>query len=95
MDVSRFLSQDNTEPDAVIVDPPRTGLPGDVTEILGVKRFPVLIYVSCEPSTLARDLARLTGAGYVISNMELFDMFPQTSHSEALVVMKRQGSNAC
>jgi 23S rRNA (uracil1939-C5)-methyltransferase len=89
MDTARFLAQDNEDRDAVIVDPPRTGLPREVAGLLGVKRFPLLIYVSCEPSTLARDLARLTGAGYVISNMELFDMFPQTSHSEVLVVMKR------
>lgn len=88
MDVGRYLSRDNTEPDAVIVDPPRTGLPGDVVEMLGMRRFPVLIYVSCEPSTLARDLVRLTGAGYVIKGMELFDMFPQTPHSEAMVILK-------
>jgi tRNA/tmRNA/rRNA uracil-C5-methylase (TrmA/RlmC/RlmD family) len=89
MDTARFLAEDNETRDAVIVDPPRTGLPREVVTMLGAKPFPTLIYVSCEPSTLARDLARLTGAGYVISHMELFDMFPQTSHSEALVVMKR------
>ncbi len=95
MDTTRFLEKNSEARDAVIVDPPRTGLPREVVTMLGEERSPLLIYVSCEPSTLARDLARLTGAGYVISNMELFDMFPQTSHSEALVVMKRQGSNAC
>ena len=89
MDIARFLSQDNGDWDAVIVDPPRTGLPREVVNLLGTKRFPFLIYVSCEPSTLARDLVRLTVAGYVISDIELFDMFPQTSHSETLVVMKR------
>jgi len=92
MDIARFLALDNEEPDAVIVDPPRTGLPREVVNLLGAKRFPFLIYVSCEPSTLARDLARLIEAGYVISDIELFDMFPQTSHSEALVVMKRGSS---
>jgi 23S rRNA (uracil1939-C5)-methyltransferase len=88
MDTARFLAQDNEKHDAVIVDPPRTGLPREVVELLTTKRFPFLIYVSCEPSTLARDLARLTEGGYVISDIELFDMFPQTSHSEALVTMK-------
>ena len=88
MDTTRFLEQNNTESDAVIFDPPRTGLPREVAKLLGAKRFPCLIYVSCEPSTLARDLARLTEAGYVISDIELFDMFPQTFHSEALVVMR-------
>ena len=88
MDTSRFLEQDFAQSDAVIVDPPRTGLPLEVAKLLGAKRFPCLIYISCEPSTLARDLARLTEAGYVISDIELFDMFPQTFHSEALVVMR-------
>jgi 23S rRNA (uracil1939-C5)-methyltransferase len=88
MDITRFLEQNNTESDAVIFDPPRTGLPREVAKLLGSKRFPCLIYVSCEPSTLARDLARLTEAGYVISDIELFDMFPQTFHSEVLVVMR-------
>jgi len=89
MDTARFLEQNHVGSDAVIVDPPRTGLPREVAHMLGAKAFPCLIYVSCEPSTLARDLARLTEAGYVISDIELFDMFPQTSHSETLVVMKR------
>jgi len=88
MDTAAFLASDNKKYDAVIVDPPRTGLPVEVIGSLAVKRFPFLIYVSCEPSTLARDLARLTEAGYAISDIELFDMFPQTSHSEALVTMK-------
>jgi 23S rRNA (uracil1939-C5)-methyltransferase len=88
MDTVRFLEMDHEESDAVIVDPPRTGLPRDAAGLLGAKRFSCLIYVSCEPSTLARDLARLTESGYEVSDVELFDMFPQTSHSEALVVMK-------
>lgn len=88
MDTARFLKQDREIHDAVIVDPPRTGLPREVTRLMAAKRFPLLIYVSCDPSTLARDLARLTQDGYVISDMELLDMFPQTSHFEALVVMK-------
>ena len=88
MDTSSFLTQDSESRDAVIVDPPRKGLPQNVVDLLGTKRIPLLVYVSCEPPTLARDLARLTEAGYVIGSIELFDMFPQTSHSEALVVMK-------
>jgi len=91
MDVARYLAGDTGARDTIIVDPPRTGLPGDVVRMLSNNRCRMLMYVSCEPSTLARDLARLTGSGYVISDMELFDMFPQTFHSEALVVMKGSG----
>ena len=87
-DVGSFLAEDSHEAEAVIVDPPRTGLPADVAAILGAQRFPCLIYVSCEPSTLARDLARLVEGGYSLTDMEIFDMFPQTSHFEALVVLK-------
>jgi 23S rRNA (uracil1939-C5)-methyltransferase len=87
-DVGRFLAADTYEAEAVIVDPPRTGLPADVAAILGARRFPHLIYVSCEPSTLARDLARLIEAGYACTDMEIFDMFPQTSHFETLIVLK-------
>ncbi len=89
MDAVNFLSRFKEDPDAVIVDPPRMGLPREMIHQLGIRRFPLLLYVSCEPSTLARDLARLTRAGYVIKNLELFDMFPQTFHAEMLAVMKR------
>jgi len=88
MDAFRFLSQDSHGFDAVIVDPPRAGLPREVIRSLGTRRFSELIYISCEPSTLARDIARLTGDGYRIKGMELFDMFPQTSHSETMILMK-------
>jgi 23S rRNA (uracil1939-C5)-methyltransferase len=87
-DVTVFLSRDEGSYDAVIVDPPRTGLPPEAAAILGVKRPRTLLYVSCEPSTLARDLARFIGYGFTVTGMELFDMFPQTSHMEALVVMQ-------
>ncbi|UCF88576.1 MAG: class I SAM-dependent RNA methyltransferase [bacterium] len=89
MDAAKYLEQDQEKPDAVIVDPPRTGLPSKVSSLLGERKVPLLIYVSCDPSTLARDLARLTADGYHVCAMELFDMFPQSFHSEALVVMKR------
>lgn len=88
MDVGRFLAGYYDRPDAVVLDPPRSGLSAESAAILGARRTPLLLYISCEPSTLARDLTRLTQAGYVIVGMELFDMFPQTSHLETLVVMK-------
>ena len=88
MDAARFLAQDQERWDAVILDPPRKGLPREVIRMLTVRRFPAVVYISCEPSTLARDLAHLTAAGYVVSEMELFDMFPQTFHSEVLVLMR-------
>ncbi|UCG37994.1 MAG: class I SAM-dependent RNA methyltransferase [bacterium] len=89
MDVADFLARDSKSWDAAVLDPPRAGLPAPVTRLLTARKVPVLVYVSCEPSTLARDLARLTSAGYSIRRMELVDMFPQTFHAETLVVLER------
>jgi 23S rRNA (uracil1939-C5)-methyltransferase len=72
--------------DAVIVNPPRTGLSDEVIRHLGDLPSCRLVYVSCDPATLARDLKRLRiGAGR-IRTLRAFDMFPQTSHVETLVV---------
>ena len=75
--------------DAVLVDPPRTGLSLQLTRRLVKAPVGTLIYVSCDPGTLARDLAILTEGGYLVEKAELFDMFPQTPHGEILVVMGR------
>ncbi len=67
----------------VLVDPPATGLGGDVREILRAYPAATLLYVSCNPSTLARDLADL-GAKFTLQSVTPFDMFPQTAEIEAL-----------
>ncbi|MFK8075609.1 MAG: class I SAM-dependent RNA methyltransferase [Granulosicoccus sp.] len=68
-----------------IVDPPRAGLDSKVCESLIQSRPEELIYISCHPATLARDLKVFTEAGYSISNLVPLDMFPQTAHLESLV----------
>ena len=70
--------------DAVILNPPRAGVDARVTEILeGAKERPrSIVYVSCNPATLARDLARLPS--YTIQSVVAFDMFPQTAHVETV-----------
>jgi 23S rRNA (uracil1939-C5)-methyltransferase len=73
----------------VLVDPPRTGLPSQVTDAITAARPPRLIYVSCDPPTFARDLRRLHEAGFVLRHLEAFDMFPQTAHLETLAVFDR------
>ena len=75
--------------DVMIVAPPRTGLSQEcVQELLriGVGR---LLYLSCDPPTLARDLGRLCASGYRIARLQPFDMFPQTAHLETLVELVR------
>lgn len=72
--------------DVVIVNPPRTGLAEGVTDSLRVCTSARLIYVSCDPATLARDLRRLGVSAADLSAVRAYDMFPQTSHVETLVV---------
>ncbi len=73
----------------VVVDPPRTGLSPVVSEALGAARPRRLVYVSCDPATLARDLRKFVAAGMRVASMTLFDMFPVTAHVETVVVLER------
>ena len=75
--------------DAVIVNPPRTGLSEAVAASLGASRPACLVYVSCDPATLARDLKRLGVTADAVALLRAFDMFPQTSHVETLLVARR------
>lgn len=74
--------------DAVIVNPPRTGLAEEVAARLGAARPARLVYVSCDPATLARDLRRIGVTREAIITLKAFDMFPQTSHVETLLVAR-------
>jgi 23S rRNA (uracil1939-C5)-methyltransferase len=76
-------------PDLIVVDPPRAGLGAETTELLGRIGAQQLVYVSCDPATLARDLRALVGAGYAIEQMTLADLFPQTFHLETVVRLRR------
>ena len=75
--------------DAVIVNPPRTGLGEAVTDRLSVVASSRLVYVSCDPATLARDLARLESV-YQVTGVRAFDLFPQTAHVETVVEASRR-----
>ena len=74
----------NEQADIVIVDPPRAGLAPRALNALLKIRPSRLAYVSCDPSTLARDAKRLLTAGYHLQQVQLFDMFPQTYHIESI-----------
>ncbi len=83
--VETFLPSLHAAPDFVLADPPRSGLGKVVTrELLRLKPRRITI-VSCDPSTLARDLAALTGeGGYRLERLQLVDLFPQTYHIESV-----------
>lgn len=76
-------------PDLVVVDPPRAGLGPDITALLAGVAAPSMVYVSCDPATLARDLRVLIATGYAIQSITLADLFPQTFHLETLVHLRR------
>jgi 23S rRNA (uracil1939-C5)-methyltransferase len=84
-----FLARASQKPDFVVVDPPRSGLGKKVIDGL-VKLAPRnLTYVSCDPSTMARDLPGLVASGYRITQAHLVDLFPQTFHIETVLRMER------
>jgi 23S rRNA (uracil1939-C5)-methyltransferase len=85
-DILPFLE---AEPDVIVVDPPRAGLEKRVLDGL-LRLHPGLIaYVSCDPSTLARDAARLLHGGYRLREVTPFDLFPQTYHIESISIFER------
>ncbi len=77
-------------PDVVVLDPPRTGLPKRGAQALGALGAPRVVYLSCDPATLARDLRTLAEHGYHLEDLQAFDLFPQTSHLESLAVMAKR-----
>jgi 23S rRNA (uracil1939-C5)-methyltransferase len=78
------------KPDIVIVDPPRAGLEGDTVEKVAAFRANKIVYVSCNPSTLARDLKLFAEKGYTVASIQPVDMFPQTHHIECIAVLDSQ-----
>lgn len=75
--------------DVVVIDPPRTGASPEAMARLVDLGAPRVVYVSCDPATLARDAGRLVNAGYRLSRIEAFDMFPNTPHVETLAIFDR------
>jgi 23S rRNA (uracil1939-C5)-methyltransferase len=76
-------------PELIVVDPPRAGCGEEVCSLLARISPPEIIYVSCDPLTLARDLKHLTDAGYEVSELHMADMFPQTFHLESVAVLRK------
>jgi len=99
--VEEFLKKNHDQPDFVVLDPPRAGLGADAAARLANLGAPEIAYLSCDPATLARDLAVLLGTArkpktpvktehkYEISEVHLFDLFPQTFHIETMVRLRR------
>jgi len=73
----------------LVLDPPRKGIDAAVIETIAKSLPAEIIYVSCSPATLARDLKGICLAGYKIESVQPFDMFPETPHVETVVVLKK------
>jgi 23S rRNA (uracil1939-C5)-methyltransferase len=76
-------------PQLIVMDPPRAGVGAEVCSLLARVLSPEIVYVSCDPVTLTRDLKMLVDAGYRLEEIHLVDLFPQTFHLETIVVLRR------
>ena len=90
-DAAAELAQRGLKPDVVCVDPPRKGLAGSVIEDIVSMEPKRVVYVSCDPATLARDLKIFDGFGYQALRAEAVDLFPGTGHCESVVALTRVG----
>jgi 23S rRNA (uracil1939-C5)-methyltransferase len=86
---SWLLENTKSSPAVLIVDPPRTGLPPEALKVIAEGKIKKMIYVSCNPVTLARDLFQLKNSGFEVKAVEGFAFYPHTPHLEMLLVLDR------
>ena len=84
------LEKQGIRPDVIVVDPPRKGLNGDTIEALDRMNPRRIVYVSCDPATLARDVALLKERGFILKNAQAADLFPRCAHVESICCLLRK-----
>ncbi len=84
-----LLAERGERPDVLTVDPPRKGLDEQAVEAICKMQPPRIVYVSCDPATLARDVKRFTAQGYRLIHAHAFDLFPRTKHIETVVLLSQ------
>ena len=89
-DLALRLEREGIRPDVVVVDPPRKGLAPDVVDTIVRMAPDRVVYVSCDPATLARDVKRFGEQGYRAVRAEAVDLFPRTAHVESVVLLKKE-----
>jgi 23S rRNA (uracil1939-C5)-methyltransferase len=89
-DVNKFLKADKGRFDNLLVDPPRTGLEKSVINYIRDKKPTAIVYISCNPTTLARDISKLSDL-YKVTDFEVIDMFPNTHHVECSIKLTLKG----
>ena len=88
-EAARYLEGEGVRPDVVCVDPPRKGLAEDVVDTIADMGPQRVVYVSCDPGTLGRDVKRFAGRGYTLKRAVAVDMFPRTAHVETVARLER------
>ena len=83
------FAEDGIKPDVIVIDPPRKGVSPDVIDAMVEMSPERIVYVSCDPATLARDVKLLTERGYAVKTAQPFDLFPRTAHVETVVLLSR------
>lgn len=83
------FAQEGIRPDVIVIDPPRKGVSEDVVEAMANMAPSRIVYVSCDPATLARDIARLREKGYEAKKAQAFDLFPRCAHVETVVLLSK------
>ena len=87
--VAARLAEEGLRPDVVVVDPPRKGLAEDVVETIAAMGPERVVYVSCDPGTLGRDVKRFAALGYEARRCAAVDLFPRTAHVETVVLLSK------
>ncbi len=89
-EAAKRLAREGTLPDVILVDPPRKGLSADVIEAIAKMLPKCIVYVSCDPATLSRDIRLLETEGYRLQTAEAIDLFPRCSHVETVVMLSHK-----
>ena len=83
------FARDGIKPDVIGIDPPRKGVSEDVIAAMAQMAPARIVYVSCDPATLARDVARLREKGYAAKKAHCFDLFPRCAHVETVLLLEK------
>ena len=84
------FAREGVAPQVIMVDPPRKGLSPAVVDAMAQMAPERIVYVSCDPATLARDIGLLREKGYVLHTTKAVDMFPRCAHIETIVLLERE-----
>lgn len=92
--IAQKLKNEDTKPDIILIDPPRKGMGDGLVDTVNEMAPKRIVYISCDPATLARDCARFAKLGWEVKKVQPVDMFPHTAHVETVVKLVRKTPDA-